>query len=106
MGTTICIRARAGKFQEFSDFSVLARRPGEESILPPFHFLRRNVLHVRGDAPLLAEGIGQLAVAVSPEHVLHRHIDTRSAGDRGVENRIHVWHIQMDIYGVAGAGLR
>jgi hypothetical protein len=47
--------------------SVLSGSLGEECLLPALHVLRSHVFNVRGDAPLLAERVGKLSVAVAPE---------------------------------------
>src|SRR5690349_5456218 len=56
---------------------ILSGSSGEERVLPAFHFFRRYIFYVRGDAPLLAERVGNLSVAVAPEHILQWHIDSR-----------------------------
>src|SRR5258708_7695723 len=58
---------------------------------------------MRGDAPLLAEGVGKFSVAVAPEHVLQGHIDAGASSHGAVKNRVGVRDIQVDIHGIADA---
>src|SRR5713226_695317 len=37
------------------------------------HFVGRDIFHVRGHAPGMAEGIVEFTVAVAPEHIGHWH---------------------------------
>src|SRR6202035_2240184 len=89
---------------------ILSGSFGEERVLPALHFFRRYILDVRGNAPLLAERVGNLSVAVAPEHILQWHIDSRTCRNRAVKNLVGVRDVQMDIHGVsdplAGAGYR
>jgi hypothetical protein len=55
--------------------SVLSSSLGEEGTLPAVHFFRSHILHVCGDAPLLAGRVSQLSVSVAPKHVLEGRID-------------------------------
>ena len=59
-------------------------------------FRGREILDMRGERPLVAEGVGHDAVAVAPEHVLRGHED-RGAGVRGALDRgVAVFNIVMD----------
>src|SRR2546425_10793820 len=63
------------------DSGSLAREPGcalGRHFFEPFsraclHFRLRAVFLMRGDAPVMAEGIHEFGVAVAPEHVGRRH---------------------------------
>src|ERR1700692_2004338 len=80
--------------------SVLSSSLGEKRVLPALYFFRSHILDVRGDAPLLAERVGKLSVAVAPEHILHGHIDPGASCNGAIENRVGVRDLQMDIHGV------
>ena len=62
----------------------------------PFHFLGRHVFHVLREAPLVAEGIGDLAVAVAPELIFERHVHFRARRHCAIEGRIHIFQIEED----------
>ena len=56
---------------------MLARGFSKEGILPLLHFFRRDIFLVCSNAPLLAEGIRNRAVAIAPEHILNWHVHSR-----------------------------
>jgi hypothetical protein len=66
---------QANGFRAFALSLVLPRSLGEERVLSPPQFFRGHVFLMRRHAPLLAERIGKLGVTVSPEHILHGHVD-------------------------------
>src|SRR5580692_425830 len=82
---------------------VLSGGLGEKGVLSPLHIFRRHIFFMRGDAPLLAKRIGNLSVAVAPEHVLYGHIDSRARFHGTVKERVRVWHIHVDVHWVADA---
>src|SRR5260370_20325197 len=55
------------------------------------HFFRRDVLHMLCEAPLMAQGVGQLAVANGPELIVEPdgHLCARS--DSAAESSVHVF---------------
>ena len=60
------------------------------------HLGGSHVLLVGGDGPAMAEGIGQAAIAVAPEHVLRRHDGCRTGSDGALVDRVAVLDIEMD----------
>src|SRR3546814_6084294 len=51
---------------------------------------------MRGDRPAVAERVFELAVAIAPEHVLHRHRDLGAGLHRARGEAIHILDVQMD----------
>lgn len=60
------------------------------------HILRRNVFDMLRDRPLVAEGIGDFAVTIAPEHILLRHARSRAGFDGLVICFIGIFHVQMN----------
>src|SRR5580700_5389809 len=81
--------------------SVLSGSFGEERVLSALHFFRSHIFNVRGDAPLLAERVGNFSIAVAPEHILQRHINPSASCHSAVKNFVRVRDIQMKVYGIA-----
>lgn len=63
-------------------------------------------MSVRGDPPGASEPVLQRPAAVSPEHVLHRHRDRGTGGERLLESLVHVRHVDVetDRRGTQGLG--
>src|SRR3954453_18445827 len=60
------------------------------------HLVGRHVLDMGGHAPAVAEGVRELAAAVTVELVLHLAQCGGPRLDRGVEDRVGVLHIEVD----------
>src|SRR5260370_39931040 len=67
------------------------------------HFFRRDVLHMLCKAPLMAEGIGQLAVAIAPKLVVEWHVHLGARSDSAVEGGIHGLQEQEETARVLGS---
>src|ERR1017187_2543565 len=65
-----------------------------------------KLLHLLVDPPLVAEGIDDLPVASSPEHVLHGHAHARAGGHRALHNRVRIVHQESDAYARSPERLR
>jgi len=67
------------------------------------HFFRRDVLHMLCEAPLMPEGIGQLAVAIAPELIVEWHVDFGARRDGAVKGSVHVFQVQEKTARVLGS---
>src|SRR5260370_26763919 len=66
------------------------------------HLIGSDVLDVLRKAPLMAEGIGQLAVAIAPKLVVEWHVHLGARRGSPVEGRVHIFQVQEE----AARGLR
>src|SRR5207302_8612693 len=64
---------------------------------------RRNILYMGGDSPLLTKRVGELAVAIAPEHVLKRHLHASARIYGAVENSVRIRNVKVEIHGIARA---
>src|ERR1700683_836027 len=71
-----------------------------------FHLFHRRLVLVSSNRPLVAEGIGQFSVAIAPEHVSHRHLDSRSGLHRALKRRVHIVGINVQSHAGAASALR
>src|SRR6266481_3455036 len=55
------------------------------------HFFRRDDLHLLCEAPLMAEGVGQLAIAIGPKLICARHVHLGARSDSAAESSVHVF---------------
>src|SRR5260370_258812 len=66
------------------------------------HLIGSDVLDMLRKAPLMAEGIGQLAVAIAPKLVVEWHVHLGARSDSPVEGRDPIFQVQEE----AARGLR
>ncbi len=83
----------ARRFLRIGLFLILSCSLSEERVLPSFHLFWGYVFLVGGDAPLLAEWVGERAEPVSPEHVLQWHVHAGARRDCPAEDTICVLHV-------------
>src|SRR5260370_15903393 len=60
------------------------------------HLIGSDVLDVLRKAPLMAEGIGQFAVAIAPKLVVEWHVHLGARSDRAVEGSVHIFQGQEE----------
>src|SRR4051794_41882395 len=61
----------------------------------PGYLVGRNVADVLGEVPAVAEGVGDLAVAVAPEHVAERVAHLAAGVGRALPERIDVVGVEL-----------
>src|SRR5829696_1576043 len=71
----------------------------EEGILSLADLLRRKILIVGGNRPVVAEGIDEPPVAVAPEHVLRRHGAGGTGLDGPLEGRVAIVDVEHQAAG-------
>src|SRR5207245_3966045 len=67
------------------------------------HFVRRDILDMLCEAPLVAEGIGKFAVAIAPKLIRERHVHASASGNRTVEGGVNVLEIDEERARIHGA---
>src|SRR5213593_4505158 len=89
MGACVCLCGLRPRARSPRTSGAMAGGLGEKGRGTAAYFLRRHILFTRRDAPLVTERVRKFAVAVAPEHVLHRHVGASSGGCGAIENGIH-----------------
>jgi hypothetical protein len=69
----------------------------DEGVLRLLHLVRRQVLHVLGDAPLVAPLVHDTAEPVAPEHVGQRHLHRTAGVRRPLERRVYAVDVDPEL---------
>src|SRR5881397_1137591 len=80
--------------------------PHKHRLHAPLHRLRRDVFLVSGHPPEMPEGVFELAGAVAVELIYDRLAFLGSDGQRLLDERIHVLHIEMEAHRRPAKGVR
>jgi len=75
----------------------MPRGLGKKCRRPLADVLPSHILHMRCDPPLMSKRIRHLAVTITPELILQRHINLRAGGHRSPERLIRILNVKEQI---------